>query len=225
MKLPDDRRDEFHNADRLNDTWFKCIYSFNTLFKQFHLTLTRKADIYRYLCFALPHRRNCLRVTLSLINIPINKGKLCQEKSGRNQFWTDHFPVASTSFGELHTHQLWAFHVWQHSRSEKSAVFLPQCETAATSRPQSHTSVNHNKTVRWRWETGDQSNDEYEHMSCHFSFQAADWRCIRQRKRRFCTTCRAGEVTAISPKDRVEIYHTAYKWLIYILFAQCLVHL
>lgn len=99
IKPPDNRRDEFHNADRLNDTWFQCIYSFNTLFKQFHLTVARKADIYRYLYFALPHHGNCLRFILSLINVPINKNKLCQEKSGRNQFWTDHSPIASTSSG------------------------------------------------------------------------------------------------------------------------------
>lgn len=33
-------------TDWLTDTWVQCIYSFNTLFKQFHLGLSCKANVY-----------------------------------------------------------------------------------------------------------------------------------------------------------------------------------
>lgn len=94
-KLPDSNRlilPGFHNADRLNDTCFQCIYSFNTLFGlllQFHPAPVRRAGLQILTVFLLPRHRNCLHFTLTLINVAINKNKCCQEKSGRNQFSLD----------------------------------------------------------------------------------------------------------------------------------------
>lgn len=93
--------------DRLNDIWFQCIYSFNTLLrllKQFHFILAPKADIQNFWsAFFLPCYGNCLRFMLSLINVSINKNKFCQEKSGMNQFWRHPTPPSPHSllFGEL----------------------------------------------------------------------------------------------------------------------------
>lgn len=94
-KRPDSNRlilPGFHNADRLNDTCFQCIYSFNTLFgllQQFHPAPVCRASLQILSVFLLSRHRNCLRFTLTLINVTINKNKFCQEKSGMNQFSLD----------------------------------------------------------------------------------------------------------------------------------------
>lgn len=101
-------------VDRLNDTWFQCIYSFNTLFglfQQFHRTRARRADIRIFFVgiFRRPRHRNCLRFMLGLINVSINKNKFCQEKSGMNQFWLP----PQTSFPPLR--ESWWFSGAAHS--------------------------------------------------------------------------------------------------------------
>lgn len=135
-KLPNSNRlilPGFHNADRLNDTCFQCIYSFNTLFGlllQFHPAPVRGAGLQILTVFLLSRHRNCLHFTLTLINVAINKNKCCQEKSGTNQFSLDaHLtlptPLRSLLFGrpmgfapqQQHTRQLWAIQVWRRRRS------------------------------------------------------------------------------------------------------------